>query len=61
MTNDFDSEIGTTSGRYGQINSNDTALPLEISDNDDDQNNQSADTAGTLSLTAKYRQEKHQA
>lgn len=61
MTNDFDSEA--VAGRYGQINSNDTALPLEISDNDndDDQNNQSADTTGTLSLTTKYRQEKHQA
>lgn len=61
--NDFDSEVGTstTSGRYGQINANDTKLPLEIaSHTDDDADETTNNDNTTLSLTAKYRQEKHQ-
>ena len=56
LTRDFDSEAGTstTSGRYGQVSTNDDKLPLEISSGNDD------DTDTTLSLTDKYLQEKHQ-
>jgi len=66
LKNDFDSEAGTstTSGRYGQINADDNnKLPLEIASGDDDDDQQPADITNnddTLSLTEKYRQEKHQ-
>eukprot|EP00574_Skeletonema_japonicum_P010658 CAMPEP_0201714878 /NCGR_PEP_ID=MMETSP0593-20130828/1161_1 /ASSEMBLY_ACC=CAM_ASM_000672 /TAXON_ID=267983 /ORGANISM="Skeletonema japonicum, Strain CCMP2506" /LENGTH=372 /DNA_ID=CAMNT_0048204191 /DNA_START=215 /DNA_END=1333 /DNA_ORIENTATION=- len=59
LTHDFDSEAGTsTSGRYGKVDTNDNKLPLEISSGNDDDDHQPTDT--TLSLSAKYRQEKHQ-
>lgn len=59
LTHDFDSEAGTsTSCRYGQVDTNDNKLPLEISSGNDDDDHQPTDT--TLSLSAKYRQEKHQ-
>mmetsp|Transcript_6912 Transcript_6912/g.10086 ORF Transcript_6912/g.10086 Transcript_6912/m.10086 type:complete len:383 (+) Transcript_6912:140-1288(+) len=59
LTHDFDSEAGTsTAGRYGQVSTNDDKLPLEISSGNDDDDQHPTDTA--LSLTEKYRQEKHQ-
>lgn len=58
LNNNFDAEMGTsTSGRYGQINNNQSGdkLPLEIATDDDDQ--QPIDNPN-ISLTEKYRQEK---